>query len=342
MKIREEDFQMNRFAIILSLIVLLLVGCGKSNGSTWQEQYDLGIRYLSEGNYEEAIIAFTAAIEIDSKQAPAYVGRGDAYILSGATEEKLSAAQSDYEKAIELDKTDANAYLGLADVYILLGDYEKAQEILTNALEFVIDNEEISEKLSEISSIASSPNQVEPQTTRIELGDGRYMIEERDDHGNLTIRTYYDSDGNVTMIHEYNYDSSGNMTHYLTNDYMLDNQHEIFYEHGQITKITDIDSTEMYETEIKYENTVANITHHIWDSDNANKDSTTTKIYEMIEPGDSVIVSGWQWDLETGVHITDIGEYKKTSIYQDNPADMDCIRYVQYTNDGEVKSDERY
>lgn len=46
---------------------------------TWQEQYDLGVRYLSEGNYEEAIIAFTAAIEIDPKQAPAYVGRGDAY-----------------------------------------------------------------------------------------------------------------------------------------------------------------------------------------------------------------------------------------------------------------------
>ena len=34
-------------------------------GPTWQEQYELGVRYLSEGNYEEAIIAFTAAIEIE-------------------------------------------------------------------------------------------------------------------------------------------------------------------------------------------------------------------------------------------------------------------------------------
>ena len=30
----------------------------------WQGQYDLGIRLLGEGKYEEAIIAFTAAIEI--------------------------------------------------------------------------------------------------------------------------------------------------------------------------------------------------------------------------------------------------------------------------------------
>lgn len=36
---------------------------GTDTTLTWQEQYDLGLRYLSEGNYEEAIIAFTAAIE---------------------------------------------------------------------------------------------------------------------------------------------------------------------------------------------------------------------------------------------------------------------------------------
>lgn len=74
---------MKRSWLLIFLSILLLAGCGKSNSpTTWQEQYDLGVRYLSEGNYEEAIIAFTAAIEIDPKRAEAYVGRGDAYVGS--------------------------------------------------------------------------------------------------------------------------------------------------------------------------------------------------------------------------------------------------------------------
>ena len=59
---------------MLSVILLFgLCACGKKEtAATWQEQYDLGVRYLSEGNYEEAIIAFTAAIEIDPKN-PRYI-----------------------------------------------------------------------------------------------------------------------------------------------------------------------------------------------------------------------------------------------------------------------------
>ncbi len=46
----------------------------------WQEQYDLGIRLLEEGKYEEAILAFTAAIDIAPRRAALYVARGDAYL----------------------------------------------------------------------------------------------------------------------------------------------------------------------------------------------------------------------------------------------------------------------
>lgn len=130
--------------LVISTLILALCACTiaqqenqetkASQVLTWQEQYDLGARYLSEGNYEEAILAFTAAIEIDPKQAPAYVGRGDAY-LSGEAEDNLAAAKADYEKAIELDETATEAYLGLADVYIRQGDYENAQEILKQGLE---------------------------------------------------------------------------------------------------------------------------------------------------------------------------------------------------------------
>lgn len=117
-------------SLLLGILLLFSTAACGSKPLTWQEQYDLGVRYLSEGNYEEAIIAFTAAIEIDPKQAPAYVGRGDTYIGLGQTEENLVAAQADYELAVELDETCAEAYLGLANVYFQMGEYEKAVEIL--------------------------------------------------------------------------------------------------------------------------------------------------------------------------------------------------------------------
>lgn len=91
---------MKRIALLISALAILLsvTACGGTAGTTWQEQYDLGVRYLSEGNYEEAIIAFTAAIEIDPKRAEAYVGRGDAYFAIG----NADSAALDYETARRL------------------------------------------------------------------------------------------------------------------------------------------------------------------------------------------------------------------------------------------------
>lgn len=157
---------MKRMTYIVLALVLLLCSCGqpsttgenKNTAPTWQEQYDLGVRYLSEGNYEEAIIAFTAAIEIDPKQAEAYVGRGDAYIGQGETEENLTAAKADYEKSIELNETNAEAYLGLANVYILQRDYDKAMDTLNQGLGKVAENQSITDMISEIerSTISAS------------------------------------------------------------------------------------------------------------------------------------------------------------------------------------------
>ena len=102
-------------SVVLALtLALTLCSCGKKDGgSAWQEQYDLGVRYLSEENYKEAIIAFETAIEIDPKRA--------------------------------------DSYIGLADVYIQQGDYEKAQEILRIGLEKTGGSQVLTDKLSEIS-----------------------------------------------------------------------------------------------------------------------------------------------------------------------------------------------
>ena len=139
----------SRFLLLLIFLSLILPACGQGTAGqstsgqassaeqlTWQEQYDLGVRYLSEGNYEEAIIAFTAAIEIDPKRAPAYVGRGDAYVgsVSGAeiTAQTLefTKAEADYLAAIDLDTLTAAVYEKLADLYLAAGDVDSAIAIL--------------------------------------------------------------------------------------------------------------------------------------------------------------------------------------------------------------------
>lgn len=76
---------MKRISSLFVAVILLvsLCACARSTEEQWQEQYDIGVRYLSEGNYEEAIIAFTAAIEIDPKRTEAYNGLADAYLALG-------------------------------------------------------------------------------------------------------------------------------------------------------------------------------------------------------------------------------------------------------------------
>ena len=92
---------MKKFVTALTICALLLslCACGQgtagqassAEGLTWQEQYDLGVRYLEDGDYEEAIIAFTAAIEIDPKRAEAYTSLAEIYMEQG-----------DYNKAVDI------------------------------------------------------------------------------------------------------------------------------------------------------------------------------------------------------------------------------------------------
>ncbi|MCD8196573.1 MAG: tetratricopeptide repeat protein [Lachnospiraceae bacterium] len=150
--------------VVLTILLLALTACGKSMADRWQEQYDLGQKYLLEEDYEAAIVAFTAAIEIDPNEAAAYVGRGDAYILSGETEENLTLALVDYEAVLslynealvsgedgiseEMSEALVQAYLGMADVYIAMGDYEAAEAILQQGLEATGDDQRILEKIA--------------------------------------------------------------------------------------------------------------------------------------------------------------------------------------------------
>ena len=97
---------MKRFFYILlaALLLLTLAACSKApeaepadEAPGWQAKYDLGVRYLSEGKYEEAILAFTAAIEIDPKNADAYRKLAEAYEQTGDENAALRALRDGAE-----------------------------------------------------------------------------------------------------------------------------------------------------------------------------------------------------------------------------------------------------
>lgn len=80
--------------LVLALIICFLAGiagCSKTVSSgNFQENFDLGVRYLEEANYDKAILAFTAAIQIDPKNTEAYKNLAVAYENTGKPKEAAS------------------------------------------------------------------------------------------------------------------------------------------------------------------------------------------------------------------------------------------------------------
>ena len=83
------------FSLLLAVLLLLSLAACSGKG-TWQEQYDLGMRYLNEGNYQEAVIAFEAAIKIDPMRPEAYLGAAEAYVGLGDTDSARKILEKGY------------------------------------------------------------------------------------------------------------------------------------------------------------------------------------------------------------------------------------------------------
>lgn len=128
----------------LLVVVLLLVGlcaCEQSTEAQWREQYDLGVRFLSEGNYEEAVIAFTAAIEIDPNQEILYEKLSEVYLQDGDVSAALQILRDGFKvtRSIHLQEVIDNLYARMDLIlgeYYLTEDWVKADEWTINGVPF--------------------------------------------------------------------------------------------------------------------------------------------------------------------------------------------------------------
>jgi len=172
---------------ILALVMLFpLCACGqKGNGSavedtpTWQEQYDLGVRYLEEGNYEEAVIAFTAAIEIEEMKP--------------------------------------EAYLALANVYIAQNKFDEAREILVKGYELT-SNQSLQDKIDEINSgnIYDYWGQPHKVSSFDENGNLQsYHILEYDGQKEVSVTAYNAHGEQTDYWDDFRFDERGNCTRYF-------------------------------------------------------------------------------------------------------------------------------
>jgi tetratricopeptide (TPR) repeat protein len=134
-----------RLLMIASLIVMGMVAlsaCGAPTATTDTPAEDMtgdadavfqrGVEYYQQGNFDEAIEAFSDAILLHPDDPDLYINRGSAY----TSKRNFDAAIADYDKAIALNPEYAEAYAGRGAVYyfqekidLAIADYDRAIEL---------------------------------------------------------------------------------------------------------------------------------------------------------------------------------------------------------------------
>jgi tetratricopeptide (TPR) repeat protein len=86
------------FIAIYILMLILFASCAKSDTPpTAAERLSIGEKYLLELNYEQAVVQFLNVIEIEPKNARAYLGAAEAYIALGEPNKAIDILQKGLE-----------------------------------------------------------------------------------------------------------------------------------------------------------------------------------------------------------------------------------------------------
>lgn len=111
------------YAVLITLIILILITAStlikKNNRDRLEEQLRLGAAYLEEMNFDMALDAYAAAIEIDEREPRSYLGRANAYMSRASLKIEEAAEDDDFDSAVQ-------------DLAMAEKDIQKAEELISN------------------------------------------------------------------------------------------------------------------------------------------------------------------------------------------------------------------
>jgi len=99
---------------------------------TAKDHFETGLEFYEIKNYEQALVSYEKAIELDDNYSAPWNGKGDIYDNLAKYDNALSC----YDKAIQINEMSVDAWNGKGNVYRLIGDYTYALECFNKALEF--------------------------------------------------------------------------------------------------------------------------------------------------------------------------------------------------------------
>ena len=139
----KKKLQILAIAIIIAIASIFIYKSAIAP-KLYDKYLDTGIKYLMDGEYEEAILAFDKAIKIEPKTTEARVYKAKAYIGN----EELDKAVNVLEEAQNIDKTNEDL---LKEILEILNDIDSdiAYEFL-NKFEQSVGKDNMSEEIKEI------------------------------------------------------------------------------------------------------------------------------------------------------------------------------------------------
>jgi tetratricopeptide (TPR) repeat protein len=124
---------------VLVLMILIVTGCATNFEKSSKTFNAIGYEYFKKGQYEQAILEYNNALELNPQYVEAYVNRGNAYEAMGVHKDAIR----DYNRAIELDPNYSGAYMNKGVVYARMGQYDQAISNISRGIDIDPKNGEM-------------------------------------------------------------------------------------------------------------------------------------------------------------------------------------------------------
>lgn len=222
-------------SILLSVIMVLsFTACGTKAEASWQEQYDQGLKYVSEAKYEDAIIAFNKALEIDPKKADIYIKLSNVYNLTDNYEKAEEILMQGYENTADEERDKIMAEISRYSNEVCRTERVNLDnggwiDLEFTFNDFLLCNKEYDKEgvLIRYHKFEYFPSGEEKATTTYTASGIIQSINENDINGNLIRSEVYNEDGSLIHHEEYSYNEAGNK---VSTTYFYDDSIMVHYE----------------------------------------------------------------------------------------------------------------